>query len=167
MAESSRKDDIYQISAGLFKTVRDVVGQECIVNLRRQGIYLADSFYNCDTSWKVSRIISGSRSEGFEFPSSDMDSVFVNRNASVWRTSFLSYLHSFRSPTLLYLVSEGVPPGYTLIRCSSCDESDHRVFDALVWRRGVRYVSSYAVREAYMYYKFNHNTRPMSVNANI
>ncbi|KAK3086846.1 hypothetical protein FSP39_024375 [Pinctada imbricata] len=146
MAESSIKDEIYLISKGLYRLVSDIVGPECIVKMRRQKYKHFDFVQNCD-NLPVFVITSGSMSEGFQFKSSDVDRMCVDRNAFV--LTRLNHLHvkSLKTGSLFCMDNDECPPGFTLLRCLTSDRNNEEVFKCLAWRGDNIFLSSKMIRE--------------------
>ncbi|KAK3085284.1 hypothetical protein FSP39_001043 [Pinctada imbricata] len=149
MAESG-DDELCLISKGLYRIVSDVIGPECIVKLRRQQWEVKDLLDNCDTSEPVHTITSGSRSEGFGFKSSDVDTMYVDKIAFVCTSSNISFLRNIKSSSLFYMDNEECSPGFTLLRCLTCDRNNVNIFNSLVQKGDNMYLSSKSIRETFL-----------------
>ncbi|KAK3085983.1 hypothetical protein FSP39_011680 [Pinctada imbricata] len=149
MAETFVEDVISLISKGLYRTVSDIIGPECIIKLRRQAIDVRDHIVNCDTSFPSLIITSGSTSEGFNFESSDLDLMSVDRNVLVCTESNRYFVQKLQSPSSFFMDNEECSPGFTLLRCLTCDMKNENIFNCLIWKGDEMYLSSKAIRETY------------------
>ncbi|KAK3086226.1 hypothetical protein FSP39_015440 [Pinctada imbricata] len=149
MAESG-DDELCLISKGLYRIVSDVIGPECIVKLRRMKWEVSDLLDNCDTSEQEHRITSGSRSEGFAFKSSDTDMMYVDKNTLVCTASNISFLQNIKLSSLFHMDNEECSPGFTLLRCLTCDRNNVNIFRSLVRKGDNMYLSSKSIRETFM-----------------
>ncbi|KAK3086492.1 hypothetical protein FSP39_019139 [Pinctada imbricata] len=148
MAESG-DDEVCLISKGLYRIVSDVIGPERIVKLRRQKYEVGD-LLDCNTPEPEHIITSGSMSEGFEFKSSDIDVMYVDKNVFVCTSSNISFLRNIKSSSLFYMDNEECSPGFTLLRCLTCDRNNETVFKSLVPKGYNMYLSSKSIRETFM-----------------
>ncbi|KAK3085483.1 hypothetical protein FSP39_004092 [Pinctada imbricata] len=149
MAESSKQHGISLISKGLYRILSDVLGAECIVKLRRQQWDTVNLLNSCDTSDSY-RITSGSRLEGFDFKSSDVDTMHIARNVSVLTKPTCFYAQQLQSPSIFVMENEDCSPGFTLIRCLTCDTDNEILYSSLVWKRNYMYLSSSAIVQTFL-----------------
>ncbi|KAK3088412.1 hypothetical protein FSP39_018859 [Pinctada imbricata] len=150
MAASSVDDELSLISRGLYRIVSDIVGPECIVVLRRQKHGIRDAFSNCDSYTKITRLLSGSKAEGFDFKSSDYDVMYIDRNAIVCSSDIRITTPMYSTPTILIMDTENVSPGFAFIRCLRYDQNNETLKHSLVFRRSGVYVSSKQIRESFL-----------------
>ncbi|KAK3086993.1 hypothetical protein FSP39_000111 [Pinctada imbricata] len=150
MAAASVYDEISLISKGLYRKVSDIVGPECVVKLRRQGWDIRDAFQNCDCYCETTLVSSGSRAEGFEFESSDIDIMYIDRNAIVFTHDIHTTTPMYNIPTILIMDTANVSPGFTFIRCLRYDQNNTTLKRSLVMRGTGIYVSSKQIRESFM-----------------
>ncbi|KAK3088219.1 hypothetical protein FSP39_016302 [Pinctada imbricata] len=150
MAAFSVNDEISLISKGLYRKVSDILGQECIVKIRRQRSDIDDEFANCDSYGDTTEITSGSRAEGFEFESSDFDRMFIDRNVIVLTDDSHITALIYRTPTILIMETENVSPGFTFIRYLRYNQNNTTLKRSLVLRGTGAYVSSKHIRESFM-----------------
>ncbi|KAK3087754.1 hypothetical protein FSP39_010197 [Pinctada imbricata] len=149
MAALSVDDELSLISRGLYRIVSDIVGPECIVVLRRQEWDISDAFSNCISNKKRTRVMSGSKAEGFDFKSSDFDFMFIDRNAIVCTSDIHITSQMHCTPTLLIIETENVSPGFAFIRCQRY-QNNAMLKRALVLRSTGIYLSSKKIRESFM-----------------
>ncbi|KAK3087495.1 hypothetical protein FSP39_006630 [Pinctada imbricata] len=150
MATSPVDDELSLISKGLYRKVSDIVGPECIVVLRRQSNDTPDAFINCASNNKETRVLSGSKAEGFDFESSDFDFMFIERNAIVCTSDIHTTTPMYSTPTILIMETENVSPGFAFIRCLRCEQNNELLKDSLVLRTTGMYISSRHIRESFM-----------------
>ncbi|KAK3082470.1 hypothetical protein FSP39_023494 [Pinctada imbricata] len=140
-------DDIHRISRPLYAIVEKIIGSERIVELRRQKFDELDFNHNIDPSYSFVRLIRGSRGEGYEFESSDIDIMIFNKGVivlneatseSIWRT--FEYHTIFRT--------EYSSPGFVLVKfVRSFDVSKLQMFYSFVRRNTNYYIGSNSYRE--------------------
>ncbi|KAK3085219.1 hypothetical protein FSP39_000127 [Pinctada imbricata] len=150
MATSSGYDGEGLVSKGLYRIVSDVVGPECIVKLRRQGHEIYDTLVNCNSSNDKLFIISGSRGEGFEFKSSDVDMMFVDKNAIVMFDPTILTVSYRNIPSLLIMETDNTAPGFAFVKCLKYDNTNIELKNSLELRGRDIYVSSKQIRETFM-----------------
>ncbi|KAK3088860.1 hypothetical protein FSP39_024676 [Pinctada imbricata] len=150
MAASSVVDELSLTSRGLYRTVSDIVGPECIVVLRRQKWDIWNAFSNCDSYKKETRVLSGSMAEGFDFKSSDSDFMYIDRNAIVFTGDSHITTLMYNTPTILIMETETVSPGFAVIRCLRYDQNNTILKRSLVLRGTGVYISSKHTRESFM-----------------
>ncbi|KAK3085653.1 hypothetical protein FSP39_006707 [Pinctada imbricata] len=150
MATSFGYDEECLISKGLYRIVSDVVGPECIVKLRRQKVEIPDALENCNSSDNTLSITSGSRGEGFEFKSSDVDIMYVDKNVMVVSGPSVLTVPYSSIPSLLMMETDNTPPGFTFVKCFKYDIANIELKNSLVLRGSDIYVSSKQIRETFM-----------------
>ncbi|KAK3086320.1 hypothetical protein FSP39_016801 [Pinctada imbricata] len=150
MATSSGHDDESLISKGLYMIVSDVVGPECIVKLRRQRHEISDTLVNCSSSRGSLVMISGSRAEGFEFESSDVDMMFVDTNAIVLSDPTLLTVPYSNIPSLYIMETDITAPGFAFLKCLKFNIANKKMKNTLELRGSDIYVSSKQIRETFM-----------------
>ncbi|KAK3086474.1 hypothetical protein FSP39_018935 [Pinctada imbricata] len=150
MATSSGYDGEGLVSKGVYMIVSDVVGPECIVKLRRQRYEIIDTLINCNSSNDKLIITSGSRAEGFEFKSSDVDVMYVDRNAFVVSDPSVLTVPYSSIPSLLMMETDNTPPGFAFLKCLKYDIANIELKNSLQLRGSDIYVSSKQIRETFM-----------------
>ncbi|KAK3085797.1 hypothetical protein FSP39_008777 [Pinctada imbricata] len=150
MATSSGYDDEYLISKGFYRIVSDVVGPDCIVKLRRQRDEIHDTLVNCGSSRDKLFIISGSRAEGFEFESSDIDIMYVDKNAIVMSDPTILTVSYRNISSLPIMETDSTAPGFAFVKCLKYDNTNIELKNSLVLRGSDIYVSSKQIRETFM-----------------
>ncbi|KAK3086608.1 hypothetical protein FSP39_020996 [Pinctada imbricata] len=150
MATSSGYDDERLISKGIYRIVSDVVGPECIVKLRRQGYEIYDMLVNCNSSYDKLFITSGSRAEGFEFKLSDIDMMYVDKNAIVMSDPTILTVSNRNIPSLLIMETDSTAPGFAFVKCLKYDNTNIELKNSLQLRGRDIYVSSKQIRETFL-----------------
>ncbi|KAK3085217.1 hypothetical protein FSP39_000090 [Pinctada imbricata] len=151
MATSSWYDDGYLISKGIYRIVSDVVGPECIVKLQRQKVEIYDTLVTCSSnSCDKLFITSGSRAEGFEFESSDIDIMHVDKNAIVMSDPTILTVSYRNIPSLLIMETDNTAPGFAFVKCLKYDNTNIELKHSLELRGPAIYVSSKQIRETFM-----------------
>ncbi|KAK3086325.1 hypothetical protein FSP39_016871 [Pinctada imbricata] len=132
------------ISKGLYNLVSDIVGPECVVKSRRQLYAVKDALDNCTAKNENQFVIaSGSKVEGFDFKSSDLDLMIVHTNMIVLRDTKFSALYTRKYPTVLVMETDCVPPGFTLLKFLKLDSNDTLVrIGTFTYRDGCMYMSN-------------------------
>ena len=110
-------DDLKLISRGLYRVVCEKLGTEEIVDMRRrvmafkQRLDTASFTYD---EYEEDEILSGSRSEGFRFASSDVDVMRVLRSIRVIFTVRENQCFNVHTP--LQAECHTTKPGFALLR---------------------------------------------------
>ena len=84
MDDNVQDDNINLVSHGLFMIIKERLGSEEIVKLRREEHQIEDMMINAYGS--MIRSTSGSKAEGLDMKSSDIDQMFWHRNVSFVET---------------------------------------------------------------------------------
>ncbi|KAK3086869.1 hypothetical protein FSP39_024674 [Pinctada imbricata] len=104
--------------------------------------------------------MSGSRAEGFEFHLSDLDQVFVDRNAIVMNRSTLFKATYNNSQRLFLMETDNSPPGSAFVKCLAFGNHNTSLIDALVFRGCDMYFSSKVMREGFLYSRISSSHGP-------
>ncbi|KAK3085837.1 hypothetical protein FSP39_009419 [Pinctada imbricata] len=150
MATSFVCDEERLISKGLYRIVSDFVGPECIVKLLRQRFEIHDKLNNCNSSDDKLFITSGSRGEGFEFKSSDVDLMFVDKNAIVMSDPTILTVSYRNISSLLIMETDNTAPGFAFVKCLTFDNANIELKNSLVLKGSDIYVSSKQIRETFL-----------------
>ena len=111
-------EDLGLISRGLYRVVGDELGTEKMVDMRRRVMALEQSLDTAsltDNDTYEHRLLSGSMCEGFRFPSSDLDFMYIFRDIRVIFSSPIEGQH-YEKRTLLMAERDTTKPGFALLR---------------------------------------------------
>ncbi|KAK3088819.1 hypothetical protein FSP39_024131 [Pinctada imbricata] len=151
MAASPESDEVSLISKGLYRIVSDEIGPECIVKLRRREEEIRNAFMNCDIYKNETFVLGGSSAEGFNFQSSDLDYMHIDRNAFVVTSTTHATKVRKSNKTILLMEADAVFPGYAFLKCLSYERNNENFKHSLVLRGDEVYVSSKLVRESFIF----------------
>ena len=111
MDDNVQDDNINLVSHGLFMIIKERLGSEERVKLRREEHQIEDMMINAYGS--MIRSTSGSKAEGLDMKSSDIDQMFWHRNVSFVETyDQLCNIHD-QFDVILLMDTSISSPGFT------------------------------------------------------
>ena len=111
-------EDLGLISCGLYRVVGEELGTEKVVDMRRRVMAPDQSLKTAsytDGGAYEDEILSGSMCEGFRFPSSDVDRMYICRDIRVI-FSLPTHDQYNDGQTLLMAERDTTKPGFALLR---------------------------------------------------
>ena len=141
-------ENLKLISRGLYTVVGEELGTEKIVDMRRRVMALEQSLRTAsltDDEAYEDKLLSGSRSEGFRFASSDLDLMFIHRDTRVIFS--LPTEGQFNDvQTLLMAECHTTKPGFALLRLLNNPTDPILTHSCVLYREGY-YVASQKWRD--------------------
>ena len=141
-------EDLGLVSRGLYREVGKELGTEKMVDMRRRVMALDQSLrtaWNRDYDDYEDAILSGSRCEGFRFPSSDWDLMYIHRDIRVI-FSLPTGDQYHNGQTLLMAERDTTKPGFALLKLLN-NSSDSCVTHSCVRHGDGCYVASQKWRD--------------------
>ena len=133
------------ISHGLYMIIRRELGSEDIVKHRREQYEIIDAIFNCSTT--SIQNTSGSKAEGLDMKSSDVDWMFWDRNVTFLETN--NQLHDVHSKydVILLFDTSVCSPGFALLRIGKMTGRNPAISYSLTDLCNDKYVSSMKFRD--------------------
>ena len=140
MYAPEQDDTVNLISHGLYMVIKRELGSEDIVKQRREGYGIVDMIFNCKTS--LIRNTSGSKAEGLDMKSSDLDMMLWDRNVTFVETN--NHLYDIQSEfDIIMLIDTSVSsPGFALLRVGKMTGQNSAISYSLTHLCNDRYLSS-------------------------
>ena len=140
MDASTHENKVNLISRGLYMIVNQELGSEEIVRQRREKHAIVDGMYSCVGSLILNT--SGSKAEGLDMKSSDIDWMFWDRDISFVETYTQLIAMQNKSDIILVMDTSIASPGFTLLKIGKIDQIFPIISYALVDMFNDRYLSS-------------------------
>ena len=145
MDDNLQDDNINLVSQGLFMIIKEQLGSEDRVKLRREEYQIKDMMINANGP--TIRHTSGSKAEGLDMKSSDIDQMFWHRNVSFVEThDQLCNIHD-QFDVILLMDTSISSPGFTLLRVEKNTKAISDISYSMVNVLNGRYVSSAKIRQ--------------------
>ena len=116
MDAQAEDDTVNLISHGLYMIIKRELGSEDIVKHRRDKCEIIDVIFNCSSPAPLIQNTSGSKAEGLEMKSSDLDLMIWDKNVTFVETYNQLNEMQRKFDAILLIDTSACSPGFALLR---------------------------------------------------